>query len=33
LHDHNAALARSHFGLDRLAHDLQRLLDGAGWST
>lgn len=32
LHDHNAALARAHFGLDRLRGDLQRLLDAAGWS-
>ncbi len=31
LHDHNAAIARAHFGLDRLAADLQALLDGAGW--
>ena len=29
LHDHNAACARQHFGLDRLARDLERLL--AGW--
>ena len=29
LHDHNAACARAHFGLDRLAHDLEALL--AGW--
>jgi glycosyltransferase involved in cell wall biosynthesis len=29
LHDHNAALAREHFGLDRLARDLEHLL--AGW--
>ena len=33
LHDHNAALARAHFGLDRLAGDLERLLRGAGWWT
>jgi len=33
LHDHNAALARAHFGLDRLAGDLQHMLDQAGWST
>ena len=32
LHDHNAELARAHFGLDRLRVDLQRLLDAAGWS-
>jgi glycosyltransferase involved in cell wall biosynthesis len=32
LHDHNAALARAHFGLDRLREDLQRLLDAAGWA-
>jgi glycosyltransferase involved in cell wall biosynthesis len=32
LHDHNAALARAHFGLDRLADDLRRLLRAAGWS-
>jgi glycosyltransferase involved in cell wall biosynthesis len=31
LHDHNAALARRHFGLDRLAQDLRGLL--AGWVT
>lgn len=31
LHDHNAALARAHFGLDRVADDLTRLLHGAGW--
>jgi glycosyltransferase involved in cell wall biosynthesis len=30
-HDHNAALARAHFGLDRLAADLQQLLREAGW--
>ena len=29
LHDHNAACARQHLGLDRLARDLERLL--AGW--
>lgn len=33
LHQHNAALARAHFGLARLADDLQRLLDQAGWSA
>jgi glycosyltransferase involved in cell wall biosynthesis len=27
LHEHNAAIARAHFGLDRLAADLRRLLD------
>ena len=32
LHDHNAAVARAHFGLDRLADDLRRLLDAAGWA-
>jgi glycosyltransferase involved in cell wall biosynthesis len=32
LHDHNAALARRHFGLDRLRDDLRRLLDAAGWA-
>jgi glycosyltransferase involved in cell wall biosynthesis len=32
LHDHNAAVARAHFGLDRLRDDLRRLLHGAGWS-
>ncbi len=32
LHDHNAAVARAHFGLDRLADDLRRLLDAAGWT-
>lgn len=33
VHDRNAALARSHFGLDRLRHDLVALLDGAGWTA
>ncbi len=33
LHDHNAALARAHFGLDRLRGDLQRLLREAGWAA
>lgn len=33
LHDHNAALARAHFGLDRLRHDISTLLDAAGWSS
>jgi mannosylglucosylglycerate synthase len=32
LHDHNLALARRHFGLDRLRDDLAALLHGAGWS-
>jgi mannosylglucosylglycerate synthase len=32
LHDHNAALVRRHFGLDRLTEDLRRLLDAAGWA-
>ncbi len=32
LHDRNAALARAHFGLDRLRDDLAALLAGAGWS-
>jgi mannosylglucosylglycerate synthase len=32
LHAHNHALARAHFGLDRLRDELRRLLDGAGWS-
>ncbi len=32
LHDHNAALVRTHFGLDRLTKDLRRLLDAAGWT-
>ncbi|MGQ0830116.1 MAG: glycosyltransferase, partial [Microthrixaceae bacterium] len=32
LHDTNAALARAHFGLDRLAADLRRLVHEAGWS-
>lgn len=32
LHDHNAALVRAHFGLDRLTEDLRRLLDAAGWA-
>ena len=31
LHDHNARIARTHFGLDRLTGDLRRLLDRAGW--
>jgi glycosyltransferase involved in cell wall biosynthesis len=33
LHDVNAAVARTHFGLDRLRGDLHRLLDEAGWSA
>jgi glycosyltransferase involved in cell wall biosynthesis len=33
LHEHNLALVRAHFGLDRLRHDLAALLDGAGWSA
>ena len=33
LHDHNQALARQHFGLDRLRHDLAALLDEAGWTA
>ncbi len=32
LHDHNASLVRTHFGLDRLADDLRRLFDAAGWA-
>lgn len=32
LHDRNAALARAHFGLDRLRADLAALLAGAGWT-
>jgi glycosyltransferase involved in cell wall biosynthesis len=32
LHDRNAALARTHFGLDRLRADIAALLDAAGWS-
>jgi hypothetical protein len=32
LHDHNEALARTHFGLDRLAADVSRLLAEAGWA-
>jgi glycosyltransferase involved in cell wall biosynthesis len=32
LHDANAAIARAHFGLDRLRQDLVRLLREAGWS-
>jgi glycosyltransferase involved in cell wall biosynthesis len=32
MHDHNAALARAHFGLDRLRSDLAMLWDEAGWS-
>lgn len=31
LHDHNAAVARAHFGLGRLADDLEALVRGAGW--
>jgi glycosyltransferase involved in cell wall biosynthesis len=31
LHDHNEALARRHFGLDRLRTDLAALLAEAGW--
>jgi glycosyltransferase involved in cell wall biosynthesis len=30
--DHNRRLAVEHFSLDRLAHDLRRLLDEAGWT-
>src|SRR5690606_25535042 len=30
LHDHNAALARAHFGLDRLRADLAALLESLG---
>jgi glycosyltransferase involved in cell wall biosynthesis len=33
LHDANEAVARAHFGFDRLLEDLRRLLDGAGWSA
>lgn len=33
LHDANAALARRHFGLDRLRADVAALLAGAGWSA
>ena len=33
LHDRNAAVARAHFGLDRLRDDLVRLLSEAGWSA
>jgi glycosyltransferase involved in cell wall biosynthesis len=33
LHDHNAALARTHFSLDRLTGDIYRLLVGAGWAA
>lgn len=32
LHDRNQALARTHFGLDRLRSQLAALLAGAGWS-
>ncbi len=32
VHDRNAALARAHFGLDRLRDDLAALLDRAGWT-
>jgi glycosyltransferase involved in cell wall biosynthesis len=32
LHDRNLALARAHFGLDRLRSELAALLAGAGWS-
>jgi glycosyltransferase involved in cell wall biosynthesis len=31
LHDHNQAVARRHFGLERLRDDLVALLAGAGW--
>jgi glycosyltransferase involved in cell wall biosynthesis len=31
--DHNQALARAHFGLDRLREDVAALLAGAGWSA
>jgi glycosyltransferase involved in cell wall biosynthesis len=31
LHDHNAALVRAHFGLERLVDDLRHLLHRAGW--
>ncbi len=31
LHDANEALARAHFGLDRLRTDIAALLAGAGW--
>ncbi len=31
LHDHNEALVRTHFGLDRLAADVRQLLAEAGW--
>ena len=31
LHDHNQAIAREHFSLDRVAHDLEALLAKAGW--
>ena len=31
LHDHNEALARRHFGLQRVCDDLRHLLDEAGW--
>jgi glycosyltransferase involved in cell wall biosynthesis len=32
LHDHNARVVRAHFGLDRLADDVDHLFDAAGWS-
>jgi glycosyltransferase involved in cell wall biosynthesis len=33
LHDANAAIARAHFSLQRVADDLTRLLDEAGWAA
>ena len=33
LHDRNAKLARTHFGLDRLRADVAALFDEAGWSV
>lgn len=33
LHDRNASRVCSHFGLDRLRHDIAQLLDAAGWSA
>ena len=32
LHEHNHTVARTHFGMDRVRHDLALLLDRAGWA-